>query len=180
MPAWPTEEGPATCSLWAYGQWTSAHSHQQANCYFARSCLLSPDKQRQAEDREKQSSAQPISSGAGVNNDNTTRLSPLIKGYKQRGQEHPPQAMALVECCTSVTQNWRRAGIIRVATLVRGTTASPNLNAYSCSINCWISTVAEWQHSSVGRGAASEEATAEICDLQTALIMFCPTDDLKV
>lgn len=143
MPAWPTEDGPATCSLWAYGQWTSAHSHQQANCYFARSCLLSPDKRRRAEDREKQSSVQPISSGAGVNNDNTTRLSPLIKGYKQRGKQHPRQAMALVECCTSVTQNKRGAGIIRVATLVRGTTASPNLNAYSCSINCWISTVAE-------------------------------------
>lgn len=118
LPARPTEKGPTPCSLWAYGQWTSAHPHRQAYCYFARSRLLSPDKQRRAEDRKKQSSAQPISSVAGFNNDNTTRLSPLIKGYKQ----HPRQAMAFVECCTSVTQNKRQAGIIRVATLVHGTT----------------------------------------------------------
>lgn len=41
------------------------------------------------------------------------------------------QAMALVECCTSVTQNKRGAGIIRGVTLVRGTTKSKsNLNAF--------------------------------------------------
>ncbi|KAG7241446.1 hypothetical protein INR49_025646 [Caranx melampygus] len=45
----------------------------------ARSCLLSPDKQRRVEDREKQSLLPPITSGTGVNNDNTTWLSSLIK-----------------------------------------------------------------------------------------------------
>lgn len=74
----------------------------------------------------KWSSAQPISSSTGINNDNTTRLSPLIKGYKRQRRQHPQQAVALVECCTSVTQRKRRAGIISVATLVRGTTPSPN------------------------------------------------------
>lgn len=46
-------------SLWAYGQWTNAHFHPQACCYFARSCLLFPDKQRRVKDREKQSSLKP-------------------------------------------------------------------------------------------------------------------------
>ncbi len=57
--------------------------------------------------RGEQSAVQPISSGAGLNNDNTTRLSPLIKAQQQLGEKCPRQAMALVESCTSVTQNKR-------------------------------------------------------------------------
>lgn len=34
-------------------------------------------------------------------------------------------------------------------------------------------------HSSIGRGADSDETPGERSDLQTALIMFCPTDDLR-
>lgn len=83
LPAWLIGEGPAICSLCAYGKWTNAHFGQQAQCYFTRSRLLSPDKQRRVEDRRKQSSVQPISCHAGVNNDNTTRLSSLIKAYQQ-------------------------------------------------------------------------------------------------
>lgn len=68
-------------------------------------------------------------SAAALASTMTTRagLSPLIKGYTQLGKQHPRQAVALVECCTSVTQSKRRAGIIRPATLARGTAAkTPN------------------------------------------------------
>lgn len=89
-------------------------------------CYPTINKDEQKTER-KRSSAQPISSHTGINNDNTTRLSPLIKGYKQQRKQHPRQAVALVERCTSVTQSKRRAGIISVATPVRGTTPSPKL-----------------------------------------------------
>lgn len=98
---------------------------QQARCYFARSRLLSPDKRRRVGRRGggRGNKAARGPSAAALASTMTTRagLSPLIKGYTQLGKQHPRQAAALVECCTSVTQSKRRAGIIRAATLVRGT-----------------------------------------------------------
>lgn len=106
---------------------------QQARRYFARSRLLSPDKRRRAGRRggrgEKKNKAARGPSAAALASTMTTRagLSPLIKGYTQLGKQHPRQAVALVECCTSVTQSKRRAGIIRPATLARGMAAkTPN------------------------------------------------------
>lgn len=129
-PAWLTEEGPAQAivPLWLRSFWAPDSGAPVDQCLFsqtgnfARSCLLSPDKQRGREDREKHGSVQPLSYGPGSHCDNRTWLSLLIKAY----QQHLQQALALVERCTSVTQNKRGAVVIRAARLLRGTTPSPN------------------------------------------------------
>lgn len=177
QPGWQGKVPPLVpCRLMGSGlvpTFTSRHGAtvQGHGCY----PLINEDGQKTG---RKQSCAQPISCGAGVNNDNTTRLSPLIKGYKQLGKQHPRQAVALVECCTSVTQNKRRAGIIRVATLVRGTTANSKPRRFQqCRHLLDFSCCGVALRGGVSCGAASDEAPAELFDLQTALIMLRATDD---
>lgn len=118
-------KGPATCSSQAYGGLVDQRPTfaQKARSYFARSRLLSPDKRRRDGRRGGGrgggggNKAARGPSAAALASTMTTRagLSPLIKGYTQLGKQHPRQAVALVECCTSVTQSKRRAGIIRAA-----------------------------------------------------------------
>lgn len=141
---------------------------QQARCYFARSRLLSPDKRRRVGRRGggRGNKAVRGPSAAALASTMTTRagLSPLIKGYTQLGKQHPRQAMALVECCTSVTQSKRQAGIIRAATLVRGA-ATEKKKKKLCSVTCWVWPVCRFSTSGVNciSGIASEGTSPHPC-----------------
>lgn len=120
-------------SSWASGQRTSAHSHQQPQWFYSRSCLFPPDKQRRQQSREKQSSLKPSVVLLELIDDDPGLTVPADRGVladTQLEKQHSRQAMTLAERCTSVTGNKRGAWIIRGDTVARGMTPSPTLKHF--------------------------------------------------